>query len=163
MKKWIFAFTALLLASALVSLRAAGQLAPPLPFASNNTWVGLQSFTNVAQVTYNGAAGPSQSYPANTVQFSNIGSGVSYVDSVGIDSTHVGSWDFRQVSSGAVTFFDSLSSDASGNWTTHGNLTVKSGTNTVVRCTTAGTLPIGALTINAASCGASSDTGLRVN
>lgn len=53
--------------------------------------------------------------------------------------------------------------DFSGNLSTPGNTTVHSGTNTVYRCTTAGTLPVGALTINTSNCGASADTGLRVN
>lgn len=62
--------------------------------------------------------------------------------------------------------------DTSGNTTVgetgtntqvQGNVSVHSGANVLLRCTTAGALPIGALTINAASCGASSDTGLRVN
>lgn len=42
-------------------------------------------------------------------------------------------------------------------------LTVNSGANTLLRCTVAGALPIGALTIAAGNCGASVDTGLRVN
>jgi hypothetical protein len=41
--------------------------------------------------------------------------------------------------------------------------TVATGTNTVYRCTTAGTLPVGALTIDTGSCTASADTGLKVN
>lgn len=40
--------------------------------------------------------------------------------------------------------------------------TVGVGGNTVYRCLTAGALPVGALTIDAASCGTTSDTGLRV-
>jgi len=161
MKKWIFAFAGLLLASVLVSLRATGQIVN-ISTGGNNTWTGLQSFSNATQVTYNPSAGAAASYPAYTLQVSNNGSGVSYIDSIGPTGV-VGSYDFRQVSPGAGIVFDSWSSDTSGNWTAHGNVTVKSGANTVVRCTTAGTLPIGALTINAASCGASSDTGLRVN
>jgi hypothetical protein len=46
--------------------------------------------------------------------------------------------------------------DPSGNW--H----VGTGANVVYRCTGAGSLPVGALTIQASDCGASSDTGLRV-
>jgi hypothetical protein len=37
-----------------------------------------------------------------------------------------------------------------------------SGTNAVYKCTTAGTLPVGALTTSTGNCGASTDTGLRV-
>jgi hypothetical protein len=37
------------------------------------------------------------------------------------------------------------------------------GTNSVLRCTTAGTLPVGALTITAGNCGASTATGLYVS
>ncbi|MDP3052754.1 MAG: LamG-like jellyroll fold domain-containing protein [bacterium] len=44
-----------------------------------------------------------------------------------------------------------------------GTVSVNSGTNIIYRCTTAGTLPIGALTINSGNCGASADTGLSVN
>lgn len=40
--------------------------------------------------------------------------------------------------------------------------TLQIGGNIVYRCTTAGTLPIGALTIATGNCGASTDTGLRV-
>lgn len=36
------------------------------------------------------------------------------------------------------------------------------GTNVVYRCATAGALPVGALTITAASCGTTADTGLRI-
>lgn len=53
--------------------------------------------------------------------------------------------------------------DGNGNTVMPGNTSVKSGTNVVYRCTTAGTLPVGALTVSAGNCGASSDTGLRVN
>lgn len=41
-------------------------------------------------------------------------------------------------------------------------LSVATGTNVLYRCATAGALPVGALTINAASCGSTADTGLRV-
>jgi hypothetical protein len=40
--------------------------------------------------------------------------------------------------------------------------TVGTGSHTVYRCTMTGTLPVGALTIAAGNCGASTDTGLRV-
>jgi hypothetical protein len=43
-----------------------------------------------------------------------------------------------------------------------GNTSIASGTNVVFRCLTAGTLPIGAMTIVAGDCGTSTDTGLRV-
>jgi hypothetical protein len=42
-------------------------------------------------------------------------------------------------------------------------LTVGSGGNIVYRCTSAGTLPVGALTVKAADCGASTTTALTVN
>jgi hypothetical protein len=44
-----------------------------------------------------------------------------------------------------------------------GTVTLNNGTNTLLRCTTAGTLPVGALTIVAGNCGASTDTGIRIN
>jgi hypothetical protein len=48
--------------------------------------------------------------------------------------------------------------------TTHtGTVSANSGANVVYRCTTAGTLPIGALTITTADCGASSATGFLSN
>lgn len=43
-----------------------------------------------------------------------------------------------------------------------GNIFAKGGGNIVYRCTTAGTLPVGATTIVPGNCGASVDTGLRV-
>jgi Right handed beta helix region len=46
--------------------------------------------------------------------------------------------------------------DPSGNWY------VGSAGNVVYRCTEAGTLPVGALTINSGSCGSSADSGLRL-
>jgi hypothetical protein len=70
------------------------------------------------------------------------------------------------VNAGSVIALDeagdewSMSSGASTITTT---FAVHSGTHTVLRCTTAGTLPVGALTITSGDCGASSDTGLRVN
>lgn len=39
---------------------------------------------------------------------------------------------------------------------------ILSGNNVVYRCTTSGTLPVGTLTVNSASCGSVVDTGLRV-
>ena len=52
--------------------------------------------------------------------------------------------------------------DPEGNIAAVGNVTAASGSNVVYRCTTAGTLPVGALTTTQSECGASSDTGLRV-
>ena len=43
----------------------------------------------------------------------------------------------------------------------NGNFWISSGTAVVYRCATAGALPVGALTITAASCGTTTDTGLR--
>jgi hypothetical protein len=45
---------------------------------------------------------------------------------------------------------------------TVGNVLIGNGANIIYRCTTAGALPVGALTINSANCGASADTKLRV-
>jgi hypothetical protein len=64
--------------------------------------------------------------------------------------------------SGKVTTKNNTLDDGSGNLSAAGNVTAAGGSNVVLRCTTAGTLPIGALTITSASCGASTDTGLRV-
>ena len=49
-------------------------------------------------------------------------------------------------------------------WIINGNSNVAAGggTNTVYRCLTAGTVPVGVLTINSTICGTSTDTGLRV-
>lgn len=44
----------------------------------------------------------------------------------------------------------------------YGVVEINGGTNVVLRCATAGALPVGALTLNAASCGTTTDTGLRV-
>jgi hypothetical protein len=44
-----------------------------------------------------------------------------------------------------------------------GTVGANNGNTTVFRCTTAGTLPVGALTVNSANCGASVDTGFRSN
>jgi hypothetical protein len=41
--------------------------------------------------------------------------------------------------------------------------TVSTGSNVVYRCTTAGALPVGALTTNSGNCTASTDTGMRTN
>ena len=49
-----------------------------------------------------------------------------------------------------------------GNWTFNGTVAANGGTNIVYRCATAGTLPVGALTITAANCGTTTDTGMRV-
>ncbi len=44
-----------------------------------------------------------------------------------------------------------------------GTINMGGGGNTVLRCTVAGTLPVGALTVNAANCGATATTALSVN
>jgi hypothetical protein len=46
---------------------------------------------------------------------------------------------------------------------TTGNVSARGAANTVYRCATAGALPVGALTITAASCGTTVDTGFRAN
>ena len=58
---------------------------------------------------------------------------------------------------------DIVTWNAAGNVTLAptGTVTVAGGGNTLYRCTTAGTLPVGALTTVTANCGASTDTGLR--
>jgi hypothetical protein len=55
-----------------------------------------------------------------------------------------------------------FSEDSGGNISVTGNVSAGNGSNVVYRCTTAGTLPAGALTISASTCGASTDSGLRV-
>lgn len=52
--------------------------------------------------------------------------------------------------------------DSSGDFCSIGNITAGNGTNTLYRCTTAGTLPVGALTTVTGNCGAFTDTGIRV-
>jgi hypothetical protein len=44
----------------------------------------------------------------------------------------------------------------------NGNVTIGGGAQTLYRCTTAGALPVGALTTATGNCGASTDTGLRL-
>jgi hypothetical protein len=51
--------------------------------------------------------------------------------------------------------------DSGGNYTTHGTIGAGGGAIMVYRCTSAGTLPTGALTTNPSGCGTSVDTGLR--
>jgi hypothetical protein len=46
--------------------------------------------------------------------------------------------------------------------TNFSNYVASDGTNVVFRCSTAGGLPIGGLTINKSDCGAAANTGLRV-
>lgn len=58
--------------------------------------------------------------------------------------------------------FQMPTANATGNFSASGNIAAGAGANAVLRCTTAGTLPVGALTITAGNCGASTDTGLRV-
>jgi hypothetical protein len=50
----------------------------------------------------------------------------------------------------------------SGGVTNFANHVASDGTNVVFRCSTAGGLPIGGLTINKSDCGAAANTGLRV-
>ena len=76
------------------------------------------------------------------------------------------------VNSGGTLYFGHLTDKTAtimGTWdqstkdlTVNGNVTAQGGSNIVYSCKTAGALPVGALTINAENCGASSDTGLRV-
>ena len=52
---------------------------------------------------------------------------------------------------------------AAGGWVILNRIVgINSGTNIVYRCATSGTLPAGALTITAGSCGTTTDTGLRI-
>jgi hypothetical protein len=55
-----------------------------------------------------------------------------------------------------------LTVDGGGDMQNAGLLFLGDGTNIVYRCTTAGSLPSGALTVTSGDCGASTDTGLRV-
>ena len=64
---------------------------------------------------------------------------------------------------GGLSVGTSLPADpGNGGINAAGNISAGGGTNILYRCTTAGTLPIGALTTATGSCGASVDTGLRV-
>jgi lysophospholipase L1-like esterase len=68
-----------------------------------------------------------------------------------------------QNNGGTAVFFDDTAPSNSLAVDSSGSVTVHNGTNVVYRCTGAGVLPMGALTVDAANCGASTDTGLRVN
>jgi hypothetical protein len=67
------------------------------------------------------------------------------------------SWEIQN-STGSTNLF---TVDPSGNVVLNGTMSTGSATQTIYRCTTAGTLPVGALTTATANCGASADTGLR--
>ena len=79
------------------------------------------------------------------------------------DDSAGGGWNMM-VSTGASYGFRFWSGNAAtklGQIDMNGNWWISGGTQVVYRCATAGTLPIGALTITAGSCGTTTDTGLR--
>jgi hypothetical protein len=63
---------------------------------------------------------------------------------------------------GATSAYSAASRNSTGDLSVAGNAAVGGGSNVVYRCVTAGTLPIGALTITSGDCGSTADTGLRV-
>lgn len=83
---------------------------------------------------------PSSTTESNTIM---INGGSASVTSLADNNTYIGN------SNTADTYL-------------FGNVHVGITTTVVYRCTTAGTLPVGALTITTGNCGASTDTGLRV-
>lgn len=77
-----------------------------------------------------------------------------------------GSWTVNTTNS--HTFSTSAPQIHVAGWTltypkVNGTIQATSGSNIVYRCTTAGTLPVGALTTDQKQCGASTNTGLMVN
>lgn len=116
-------------------------LQPP-PFATNGA-------VNSHALVWTGNSYDGSAHTANWKGFvsngNNAGTGSSW---------HLQTW----LDGGTPT--DSLVVTGSGSTATVG---VGTGTNTVYRCAAAGTLPVGALTIDATQCGTTADTGLRVN
>lgn len=76
-----------------------------------------------------------------------------------VDCQTAGAHQVLKVEKGAPDSSLTLQAAGNANFTT--NVTVAGGSNVIYRCLTAGTLPIGALTSNAANCGTTIDTGLR--
>ncbi|CAK9249593.1 unnamed protein product [Sphagnum jensenii] len=91
---------------------------------------------------------------------SNPGFGVNASNQSGYG---VGNNLFNVQINGVATTYNCTLDDGSGNSSCPGNVTVHGGTNVLYRCTTAGLLPVGALTTVTSNCTASADTGLRVN
>lgn len=95
-------------------------------------------------------------YTNEMLQDDNAGGGWNFAVSSG--ATY--GWRFWSGTPGAGQQIAQLTTD--GNFGVRGTVSVKGGANLVYRCTTAGTLPIGALTINTGNCSASTTTGLYV-
>jgi hypothetical protein len=116
--------------------------------AANNT------YTSVVGTVFQGVGG----------NFAGVDAGQLGFPDAGFLTTHCGS-----TASTALDVQDTAGSlnllrvDCTGNTTILGNTTVAGGGQTMYRCATAGALPVGALTVNAANCGTTTDTGIRVH
>lgn len=87
--------------------------------------------------------------------------GISYIGSSGTSDVQINS--MANMGSGGLSIYSGGASPTKvASIDSSGNISAGAGTNVVLRCTTAGTLPVGALTTVAGNCGASTDTGLRV-
>jgi hypothetical protein len=82
---------------------------------------GSQPLVNVGSLQVEGVPS-SFAGLVNTVLFTNS-SDIAYGDSFGADSSHYGSWDFRDDESGTSGYIDSLKDDSAGNWQTYGSIT----------------------------------------
>lgn len=138
---------------------------------SNGAWNWLPSVGSSVKLQQNAAIlstfnGGTSSFPFTGFEPALVtGNTISF--QVGISSAQYSSANFNFgdiAGAGSVSNLATvgLQGGVSTNVDGAGNTYVASGNNVVFRCTTAGSLPVGAMTIVAADCTASTDTGLRV-
>ncbi len=88
-----------------------------------NTFTATQTFSNAIYATggiFSGQVGVT--YGSNQIIVSNV-TGVSYIDSVGPNSTTFGSFDFRCITTGAASYYSCLTIDGNGNGTFKSSIT----------------------------------------
>jgi hypothetical protein len=103
--------------------------------------------------------------PTNFFNAGALSQGIWFGPNVGFSATNyvtgTGSFMFFSKSGSLVSAKNTLD-DGRGNTVIFGNASVGNGSKIVYRCTIAGNLPVGALTITSSNCGASTDSGLRI-
>jgi len=150
--------------TALIGSNNLSDIATPATALANlgGAGLGANSFTGAQSVT---------AATSNVMTVRSSGSNFSFltIDNQGsqqsvLQLSDAGSlkWQFGKNATNTFFIYDIAHSRNLMTTDTSGNLQIWAGGNIVYRCATAGALPIGALTINAASCGTTADTALRL-
>ena len=133
-------------------------------FAGGGTGTGIWNFYNASTVNFGPvvpAATSSNNYPGEPISFTQV-----YYNSGSLNDVWTLTPTIASSGSSPLTELTVTHSGSAGAtlFAVQSPVSVNSGSNVVYRCATAGaTLGVGDLTITAAHCGSTADTGLRVN